>query len=318
MTSATRPFGTMVGLDHIGVGVRDMDVAMEFYARLGFSDVAFDYSGDLPGIERVTGHESTAARIVYLRSANPTPLGPGSVKLVQLTSRPVPEAPAGVAYGELGICEICVHAHDQAGLHRSLVAQGAVNLMDPVDAVLEPHSTRCSLSYVADPDDSKIELIEWLDLESGWPTQDGPQGVNHVAFGVTDIDQTREFYRALGFTGQLFSSDGYFEPMHPWFTDRPAPSLKMMLLTSPVGGHLEPVQQDVPGPDCRGQWGQRGTFEFAVGARNLDLAAAHLDSLGIELLTQPVTVEVGDGATYSYLYFVEPDGLNVLVSEVRA
>ncbi len=107
----------------------------------------------------------------------------------------------------------------------------------------------------SDPDGAKIELIEWSTLEAGWPHGPGPQGVNHVAFGVSDIERTREFYGSLGFTGQLFESDGYFEPMHPWFHPRTPPRQRMMLLTSPYGGALEPVQHYPPSPDMRGRMG---------------------------------------------------------------
>jgi catechol 2,3-dioxygenase-like lactoylglutathione lyase family enzyme len=171
---------------------------------------------------------------------------------------------------------------------------------------------------VADPDGAKIELIEWSTLEAGWPVEPGPQGVNHVAFGVSDLDRTREFYRGLGFTGQLFESDGYFEPMHPWFHPRTPPRQRMMLLTSPLGGALEPVQHFPPSPDMRGEWGHLGTFEFAIGARCIDSALEYLAANGIELVDEPATIDLGGGATWRYAYFRDPDDLYVCVTEVRA
>jgi catechol 2,3-dioxygenase-like lactoylglutathione lyase family enzyme len=190
--------------------------------------------------------------------------------------------------------------------------------MEPNEADLPPYRTHCGLSYVADPDGAKIELIEWSTLADGWPVEPGPQGVNHVAFGVTDLDRTREFYRNLGFTGLLFSSDGYFEPMHPWFHPRTPPRQRMMLLTSPFGGNLEPVQHFPPSPDMRGEWGHLGTFEFAIGARNIDVALDHLSASGIPLVGDPVTIDIGDTATWRYAYFKDPDDLYVCLTEVRA
>ena len=213
-------YGALTGLDHIGVGVSDMDRSLTFYAELGFTDVAFDYAGPLPGLNGVSGFDTTDARVVLLRSSNPTVLGRAGVKLVQTLERPSPPMPEGMAWGEPGICEVCVHVHGEADFHADLVARGYPNLMDPNEADLEPYQTHCGLSYVADPDGAKIELIEWSTLEAGWPVDDGPQGVNHVAFGVTDIERTRTFYRGLGFTGRLFESNGYFEPMHPWYAPR--------------------------------------------------------------------------------------------------
>jgi catechol 2,3-dioxygenase-like lactoylglutathione lyase family enzyme len=226
--------------------------------------------------------------------------------------------PANQAWGERGICEVCVHVHGQADFYRDLVDRGHVGLMEPNEADLPPYETHCGLSYVADPDGAKIELIEWPTLEAGWPVEPGPQGVNHVAFGCTDIEATQRFYAALGFTGQLFESDGYFEPMHPWFAPRTPPRQRMMLLTTPFGGGLEPVQHYPESPDMRGIWGHLGTYEFAIGARCLDSALAHLEQLNIELIGEPAFVDLGQGATWRYAYFRDPDDLFVCISEVRA
>lgn len=318
MVDARPGFGTMTGLDHIGVGVSDMDKSLAFYGELGFDDVAFDYSGPLPGLSGVSGNSATDARVVLVRSSNPTVLGRAAVKLVQTLNRPNPPMPEGMAWGEPGICEVCVHVHGQAQFHDELVAAGNVNLMDPNEADLEPYQTHCGLSYVADPDGAKIELIEWSTLEAGWPVEYGPQGVNHVAFGVTDIERTRTFYRNLGFTGQLFESDGYFEPMHPWYAPRTPPSQRMMLLTSPLGGNLEPVQHTPASPDMRGEWGHLGTFEFAIGTRCLERALDHLAANDIELVDTPAAIDLGGGASWRYAYFADPDGLYVCLTEVRA
>jgi catechol 2,3-dioxygenase-like lactoylglutathione lyase family enzyme len=318
MLRDTSASGLWLGVDHIGVGVSDMDRSMHFYADLGFGDVAFDYRGPLPGLERVAGRPEVEARVVMLRAANETVLGPGAVKLVQITSLSPPPMPAGMAWGEPGICEVCVHVNGQAALYRRLVDElGHTGLMEPNEATLPPHDTRCSLSYVADPDGGKIELIEWHDLEQGWPDGSGPHGVNHVAFGVASLERTRDFYAQLGFTGSLFESDGYFEPMHPWFAPREAPRQRMALLTNPHGAGMEPVEHHPPSPDMRGDWGHLGPFDFGIGVRNIDRAGALLQHTGIELLSKPQNLQVGDDCTWRYAYFRDPDDLYVCLTEGR-
>ena len=45
-----------------------------------------------------------------LESSGATPIGPGRVKLVQvLDGDGPPPVPAGQAWGEVGVCEICLH-----------------------------------------------------------------------------------------------------------------------------------------------------------------------------------------------------------------
>lgn len=305
-----------LGVDHIGVGVSDMARSREFWAQLGFTEVAFDYTGPLRGLGAVAGRDEIDAHVVMLRPAVPTVLGPGSVKLVRIADGP-PPMPEGMAWGEPGVCEVCIHVKAQAALYERLVAAGQTGLMQPNTSPLDPYGTMCSLSYVADPDGTKIELIEWLDLESGWPQDSGPQGVNHVAFGVASLERTRAFYRRLGFTGMLFDSDGYFEPMHPWYLPREAPRQKMTLLTNPYGAGLEPVEHIPASPDMRGEWGHLGPFDFGVGVRNLDVAAAQLTALGVELRSAPQTIALGDGGIWRYAYFRDPDDIYVCLTEAR-
>jgi catechol 2,3-dioxygenase-like lactoylglutathione lyase family enzyme len=317
MSQALRP-GLALGVDHIGVGVSDMERSLAFYAELGFTDVAFDAELELPGLERIAGRSGVTARVAMLRPARPTPLGLAAVKLVSTTDEPPPPMPEGIGWGEPGVCEVCIHVKDQAALYRRLVGEHGVDgLMEPNESPLPPYGTLCSLSYVGDPDGTKIEMIEWHDLESGWPVDAGPQGVNHVAFGVADIARTRDFYRRLGFTGMLFESDGYFEPMDPWYAPRKPPRQRMMLLTNPHGGGMEPVQHVPPSPDMSGSWGHLGPFEFAIGVRNIEQAAAALLQDGIELLSEPQTVTLPGGGSWSYAYFVEPDETSVAISEAR-
>jgi catechol 2,3-dioxygenase-like lactoylglutathione lyase family enzyme len=311
------PTETMLGVDHIGVGVSDVDRALRFYAELGLTDVAFDYEGPLPGLGTVAGRDSLTARVVMLRPGRPSVLGPGAVKLVHTTDASPAPMPEGMAWGEPGVCEVCLHVRDQGALYERLVAAGHRGLMEPNTSPLPPHGTRCSLSYVADPDGTKIELIEWLDLEAGWPGEPGPEGVNHVAYGVADIERTREFWRALDFGGMLFESDGQFEPMDPWYAPRPQPRQRMMLLTTPRGAGMEPVQHDPPSPDMRGAWGHLGPFDFGIGVRSLDRALARLEELGIGLRGEPADVDLGNGARWRYAYFQDPDDTYVCLTEAR-
>jgi len=78
------------------------------------------------------------------------------------------------------------------------------------------------------------------------------------------------------------------------------------------------VEQDPAGPDMRGEWGHLGTFEFALGARNLDLAIEYLDSIDVELRGEPIEIAMSGGRTWRYAYFRDPDDLYVSVTEVRA
>ena len=188
------------GVDHVGVGVADMGAALDFFGRrLGFSEVLFDHTCDLPGLEDLTHRRRTRARVAMLESRYATPLGPGRVKLVQiLDDGGTPAAPAGLGWGEVGICEVCVHARDVPQVHKELVeTHGCTELMEPVSASVTPFDVSVDLSYVESPGGGKIEIIEWTGLWKALPGEPRLEGVNHVAFGVEDMAATRRVLRPL-------------------------------------------------------------------------------------------------------------------------
>src|SRR5262249_62136323 len=101
------------------------------------------------------------ARVVMLSNPGATPIGPGSVKLVQvLDGEGPPPAPTGGGWGELGICEICLHARGGGEVHRGLVAAGAQSLMEPLDAAVQPNDGSLDIAYVAGPWGGKLGRFE--------------------------------------------------------------------------------------------------------------------------------------------------------------
>ena len=306
------------GVDHVGVGVGDMDAALWWFGRsLGFSQVLFDYTGELPGLEELTLRRRTRARVAMLASPFATPIGPGRIKLVQvLEDGGAPPLPGDAGWGELGICEVCVHARNVPAVHEQLVhARGCTELMAPVSAKVTPFDVDVDLSYVADPEGGKVEILEWRGLWRSLPGEPRLEGVNHVAFGVTDMTVTREFYGSLGFSHLVLESDGYFEPMRPWYP-REMPRQHMILVLPGQGAGIEPVRLHPETLDRRGEWGHRGPMEFAIGVSNLDRACAQLRRAGVQFHSDPQLVDVGVGE-WRYAYFEDPDGLYVSLVEAR-
>jgi catechol 2,3-dioxygenase-like lactoylglutathione lyase family enzyme len=306
------------GVDHVGIGVVDMGTALEFFSqRLGFSDVLFDHTGPLPGLEELTHRRRTRARVAMVASRWPTPLGPGRVKLVQvLEDGGTPAAPSGLGWGEVGICEVCLHARDVAQVHKELVGtHGCTELMEFVSASTTPFDVSVDVSYVEGPGGGKIEILEWTGLWKALPGEPRLEGVNHVAFGVQDLAATREFYAQFGFSHLVFETNGYFEPMQPWFKG-PLPRMHWVLVLPGQGAGIEPVRLLPETVDGRGTWGHVGPMEFAIGTTNIDRAVVELRSRGITFYSEPQTVDVGTGE-WRYAYFQDPDGLAVSLVETR-
>lgn len=313
---------SFAGVDHVGVGVADAGQAIEFYGQhVGFDRVLFDHTGELPGLETVAGRTPTA-RVAMLESSSATPIGPGRVKLVQvLDGDGPPGPPTGQAWGEVGVCEICLHVRGVQEVHDRLVAAGCTSLMEPTSADVPPESITLDIAYVADPWGTKLELIEWTGLWRSLPGNARAEGVNHVAFGVTDMARSRAYYERLGFDSLLFESVDFFDPMAPWFEPpwydpEHLPAQHMTMPMSAQGAAIEPCVLDPPGHDCRGEWGHLGPMDFGVRVGNLDAAAAALAAEGVQLHGPLQSVDVGTGE-WRYVYIQEPDGNYVQLVEAR-
>ena len=132
--------------------------------------------------------------------ANPssaTPVGPGRVKLVQvLDGDGPPPVPDGQAWGEVGVCEICLHVRDVQGVHDAPRRRpGGASLMAPMSGDVVAERRRRSTSPTSPTRGAtKLEMIEWTGLWRSLPGPARAEGVNHVAFGVTDMARSRAFY----------------------------------------------------------------------------------------------------------------------------
>jgi catechol 2,3-dioxygenase-like lactoylglutathione lyase family enzyme len=293
-----------------------MDKALKFYREtLGFKEIVFDYAGRLPGMEKITKKPETNARVVMLRNPKVGPMGLGMIELVQLLppDKPAP-IPAGTCWGEIGVAEISVHVRDHKAIHDSLVASGCKCLIPAGTGAVPPNGTKVNFSYVAGPDDTKIELIEWPTMSDHLGAGPGIEGMNHVAFGVSDMDRSTQFYRDLGFTELLMDVKGIMAEMNAFY---PEPKeLRVLIMLNYYGCGIEPIQQFPSTKDLRGAWGRLGPMEFAIEVSNLEKACEELRKKGIQTLSAPQTVDVSAGQ-WRYAYLVEPDNNYVSLVEAR-
>jgi catechol 2,3-dioxygenase-like lactoylglutathione lyase family enzyme len=307
-----------LGVDHAGIGVANMEKAFEFWIeKLGFTEVFFDYTGPVPGLDEITKKADVRARIVMLGNRHTTRLGPGKVKLVQrLDGAGAPPLPAGIGYGEVGLAEVCLHTRNTHEVFRKLVEElGCEPLMTPVTAAVPPHDVSLEIGYVADPWRGKVELIDWTGLWTPRPGEPRIEGVNHVAFGVHDMKITTDFYKNFGFVDQIFESKDFFEPMAPWYQPgRSLPGHHMSLFLAGQGAGIEPVRLTPLWEDCRGEWGHVGPMDFGIGVPNIRKGVEFLKSMGIEMYSDIQTLDVG-ASEFKYLYFKDPDDQYVSLVE---
>jgi len=310
------------GVNYVGIGVSDMDRSLKFYGELlGFTEVVFDYTGSLPGMDKVTGKSETKARVVMLKNQNTGPLGLGMIKLVHLLSPDKPE-PCTVVdstlWGDIGIAEVCFNARvsSEKVFAELLLEKGVKATLTPGSGCFPPYQTVAHYAYMRDPDNGLLEFIDW-EMCKTLGTEPAVEGVNHVGFGVSNMENTLQFYRELGFRELIFDFSGGLPTMATMFPPKP-PKMMISMVGNYHGAWLEPIQLLPPYKPTAFEkgWGHLGAMEFSVGVSNIEKAYEELQKKGIEFLSPPQTIEVSSGQ-WKYVYVAEPDNLYVSLTEPR-
>ncbi|MFC1956900.1 VOC family protein [Chloroflexota bacterium] len=311
-----------LGVNNVGIGVSDMDKAIKWYGEvLTFTEVMFDYNGVLPGMEKVTGKPETKARVVMLKNQNSGPLGLGMIKLVQLLPPDKPE-PCTVGdttiWGDIGIAEVCFNVHPSVQLiFAQLMEKGLRSCVTPASGTFPPYDTVANYAYMRDPDNGLLEFIDWCVCKT-LGTQPAIEGVNHVGFGVADMERSLEFYGHLGFNELIFDQkDTDVYVMSTLFPPNP-PRIRCPIYANYHGAWVEPIQLLPPYKPTpfKKAWGHLGAMEFAIGVTNIEKAYEELQKKGIRFHSQPQIVECTSGQ-WKYAYVVEPDNLYVSLIEQR-
>ena len=212
------------GVDHIGVGVGDMDDGDRLLRPPSASATCCSTTpASVPGTEAFTGRQPRRARVAMLsnprRDTGRARRASSSCRCSTATGRR--RSPPGQAWGEVGVCEVCLHVRDVDAVHERLVALPGGGDADGAARAADGGADDVSLdiAYVADPwgGEARDDRVDGP-LEGRCRASRAAEGVNHVAFGVAD--HRRERARSTGGSGfdeMLFESTDFFDPMAPWY-----------------------------------------------------------------------------------------------------
>lgn len=141
------------GLNHVAMGVRNMDRSLDFYCHvLGFT-VLIDVCGTFPGEETVVG-ENIELRIVMLGHPN----GGARVELVQILPPNLPKPiPPERRWGDIGVMEAALGVRDIEEICRKMSSLG-VQFLSSVSTL---PGTQIRYLFIADPDDNEIGLYQF-------------------------------------------------------------------------------------------------------------------------------------------------------------
>ena len=139
-------------IDHIGITVRDISAAIQFFVDIGLELVGEDtVEGEWVG--RIVGLTGVKSKIAMLR----TPDGNVDIELSQFLTPPSVEGSQDALVNALGIRHICFAVEDVDGL----VAKMKSKSMDVVGEIVN-YENFYKLCYVRGPEGILLEFAERL------------------------------------------------------------------------------------------------------------------------------------------------------------
>lgn len=292
------------GIQQIGIGVRDVADAWDYYrSAFGMDVPVFQDEAEAPLMVDYTGAESQRRHAVLAYNLS----GGAGFEIWQFTSRR-PQPPSFyVQFGDLGLCCAKIKSCDIGAAYDRLSGSGADMLGDP-----QPAPDGTTHFYMRDPFENIFEIVE-ADTWFGKPSIAG--GVGGAIIGTTSIDEAMKLYSdVLGYDEVVYDVSGIFSDM----TEVPGGDreLRRVLLrhtserTGPFSELLGPTTIELLElTSGRGrkifqdrQWGDLGFIHLCFDVRGMDSLALKCTQIG-----RPFTVDSGDtfdmgeaGGRFSY------------------
>ncbi len=297
---------SILGVDHVGIGVRDLDRMTDFYAEVfGMRVIASMPEEDHPAMRgllrspravhssRLLGGAEAGMTLALFRAVEPPP-------------RPIR---TDRRYGDIGVAKLCFFVSDLHGFcgeHAPLLDLKSPEHVATLDGLGEYR-----FRHASDPEGNLLELVQAPD------PMDYPAALSSVGVAVTDLERSLDFYRGV------IGLDKLVVPPHEAFSERvdevtgcSGAKARSCLLGSTRGrGMLELVEMVKP----RGrsipfgtQWGDFGYLQLCLYAGDAQRLAADVVQERLDVLLPLQTIDDPDFPA-QFMYLRDPDGVPVEV-----
>ena len=293
------------GTYHIGFGVSDDVKSIGFYqkhlnfgkVRVSIEDISEGNFGDFVG----AGSKYRWSMLTH--NASHVDFEP-----VQLLSR----KPIRIVrqWGDVGFNDVCFKVTGLQRLYDQLQEEHVKIICSPQKMSVGSGKWEKQFFFFKDPDGMIIKLEE--DVKNA-TTQPEVLGYDYISIGVSDFEQSVNFYRLLGYNRLLWDSKGHLD----WMDEACGQRIegRTAMIGSEFDDHLLQLIQ-IPGANNslhKRTWGDIGWLEFCLRVYDLDSTCSYLRGKNVKILVEPTLAT--PKLDYAFIaYIADPDGNYVELS----
>lgn len=312
------------GLQHIGIGFKDLSKAWNFYRDvLGF-DVPLSKSRRIADrMGKLTGGPQERSVVIALNL-----LGGALVEIFQFLSKDPLDAP-DFNWGDLGILSIALKVRD--------IEKGYTQLKDRGISIVNPPRSLDVLPremFFYDTEGNLLSLVQMPDIEFSLIGKNSNiGGILFPTIGVSDMEKSLRFYRdILGFNTVIYDYTGKDERLNSIpgaGGDQRRVLLKQNKKPTSLfsfylrGGMIELVHvkggRHIHRYSGRG-WGDRGIMELCLDVNDIKATYEELINKGAEPVIKANTdkFDMGGGSSAFFAYVGDPDGTWIELAEITS
>jgi len=200
---------TVLGLDSVGLTVRDMDRSLEFFSKILSFEKVSDVEVAGPDYERLQGLFGLRARVVRMK------LGDESIELTEYLAPRGRPMPLDSRSNDHWFQHIAIIVSDMDEAYQWLRRNKVEHASTGPQTLPEWNKNAAGIKafYFKDPDEHALEIL-WFPADKGdakWHRQTKKLflGIDHTAIVVSDTDASLRFYRDTLGLRQVGESENY-------------------------------------------------------------------------------------------------------------
>jgi len=302
----------ILGIDHVGVGVKNMEVMKKFYQDiLEFTEIF----GEMPIDDHEPIHDLVRA-CPSIHSAIQVNQKCGGIFVAlfcHIYPKPRPIR-RNSCYGDIGVSKTTIAVNNLQQFYKEY--QGRLNYCSQIHHIKISEWGDYDFVYARDPEGNLIEFIDGGKLSF----QQTFGGVRWVGISVTDLDRSMEFYKKyLGFDKTIVNVHENFSGQIDEISKTAQTIIRSCILGNSRGnGMVELFESIKPRgrsiPFCT-NWGDYGYLQLCLLGENIHEVENYFLSEDLELMLKPNAIGTDDpkNTGLAFLYIRDPDGIPVEV-----